>query len=59
MKQFAQTGHVSAEGPLRLTEAASQVGESTHTAIDEAEAWLIGEHVVGDSNTDPSPSSPG
>jgi SulP family sulfate permease len=47
MKQFAQTGHVSAEDPLRLTEAASQVGESTHAAIDEAEAWLIGHDAVG------------
>ncbi|HYJ24946.1 MAG TPA: hypothetical protein VE027_08090 [Acidimicrobiia bacterium] len=55
-KQFAQTGHVSAEGPLRLTEAASQVGESTHAEIDEAEAWLIGHDGVGGSNIGESPN---
>ena len=48
MEQFARTGHVTAEGPLRLKEAHPQIGESTHAAIDEAEAWLIGDDSADD-----------
>ena len=43
MEQVARTSHVTAEGPLRLKEAHPQVGESTHAAIDEAAAWLLGD----------------
>jgi SulP family sulfate permease len=40
--QFERAGHVETGGPVGVVEATSQLGESTRTAYQDAEAWLIG-----------------
>ena len=41
VRQFERTGHVTTEGLLRVVEATPHVEESTRSALEEAEAWLV------------------
>jgi SulP family sulfate permease len=43
VQQFADSGRVASSGPLRIVEATPRIGESTRSAISEAEAFLIDE----------------
>jgi sulfate permease, SulP family len=36
-----QTGSLGAEGPVKVFGATSLIGQSTHQALDEADAWII------------------
>jgi SulP family sulfate permease len=46
-ERLRRTGSV--EGPVRAFEATRVVGESTHTAFLDAEAWLVKKHDTPDS----------
>jgi SulP family sulfate permease len=55
-ERLRRTGSI--QGPLRTVEATPVVGESTHTAYLDAEAWLVSKHdppdppeAVGESGT--------
>jgi len=41
-ERLRRTGSI--QGPLRAVEATPVVGESTHTAYLDAEAWLVNKH---------------
>jgi SulP family sulfate permease len=43
VEQFERAGHVETGGPVGIVEATPRLGESTHAALQDAEAWLIGD----------------
>ena len=45
--QIVRSGKLRLTGPVRAYEATSIVGESTHEAVEEAEAWLVGQKEAG------------
>jgi SulP family sulfate permease len=56
VEQFERAGHVETGGPVGIVEATPRLGESTHAAYQDAEAWLIGDRpTVGPT---PEPTQP-
>ncbi len=51
MLQFERTGHVTTAGPIRVLEATPNVEDSTRSALEEAEAWLVSKR----ADDEPSP----
>jgi SulP family sulfate permease len=47
MSHFLRAGQFSAQGPIQLYEATPRIGESTLTALEDAEAWIV-EHRAPD-----------
>lgn len=45
--QIVQSGKLRLTGPVRAYEATSIIGESTHEAVEEAEAWLVRQMEAG------------
>ncbi|HSM58037.1 MAG TPA: SulP family inorganic anion transporter, partial [Candidatus Sulfomarinibacteraceae bacterium] len=45
--QIVKSGKMRLTGPVRAYEATSIIGESTHEAVEEAEAWLVRQDEAG------------
>lgn len=56
-ERLRRTGSI--QGPLRAVEATPVVGESTHTAYLDAEAWLVNKHDPPDASEAASDGSTG
>jgi SulP family sulfate permease len=41
-----QTGSLDAQGPVKVFGATALIGESTHQALDEADAWIVSHEVT-------------
>ena len=53
VKQAAQVGALAADGPFRVFGATELLGESTHQALEEADAWIV-RHGVTSPNEEPN-----
>lgn len=42
LAQATQTGSLDAQGPFKVFGASALIGESTHQALEEADAWIVG-----------------
>ena len=50
--QARQTGNLTADGPVKVFGASALIGESTHRALEEADAWIVS-HEVTPPSTEP------
>jgi SulP family sulfate permease len=55
MAQFERAGHLSTQGPIQMVEATPHLGESTLTALHDAEAWIVEHHAIDDPVVDEAP----
>jgi SulP family sulfate permease len=57
--QFERAGHVETGGSVGIVEATAQLGESTRTAYQDAETWLIEHRATDEPEEEPATPRPG
>ena len=55
MTQFQRAGHLPPQGPIQMVEATPHLGESTLTALHDAQAWIVGHQATDEPVVEEAP----